>query len=114
MKPHIGSYRFGTIVIDGKKYHSDVIIFPETIRSWWRKEGHKLKPGDLKRVFSYKPDVLVVGTGSAGVMDVLDETVKEIESQGIELIIKRTDDACKIYNEISGDKKVVAALHLTC
>lgn len=35
----INSYDFGRIVVDGKAYTSDVIIFPDRVNSyWWRKE----------------------------------------------------------------------------
>jgi hypothetical protein len=39
----IESYKFGEIIITGKKYDSDLIIYPDHIdSSWWRKEGHLL------------------------------------------------------------------------
>ena len=45
----IESYSFGKISINGKIYHSDVIIFPDRVYdSWWRKEGHILHLEDLK------------------------------------------------------------------
>jgi len=40
----IEHYSFGRIVIDGKEYTKDLIIYPDKIRAnWWRKEGHKLR-----------------------------------------------------------------------
>ena len=49
--PRIDTYVFGRIEIDGCTYTSDVIILPTGVRdNWWRDEGHKLKPGDLKQV----------------------------------------------------------------
>ena len=36
-----------------------------------------------------------------------------VESKGIRLITKETEEACKTYNELK-DKKKVALLHLTC
>ncbi|NMX21620.1 hypothetical protein C5S30_04135 [ANME-1 cluster archaeon GoMg4] len=47
-------------------------------------------------------------------MDVMPETKEYIESKGIELIVEPTDKACEVYNRISQDKKVIAALHVTC
>ena len=39
----IDRYAFGNIVIDGKAYTKDVIIFPDRVYSpWWRKDGHFL------------------------------------------------------------------------
>lgn len=111
----IESYSFGEIVVDGKKYTNDVIVFPDRVESnWWRKEGHSLHPEDIDKVIEESPDILIVGTGAYGRMKIPSETRKYIESNGIELIAKKTEAAFKAYNELSNSKKVVAALHLTC
>ena len=111
----IDSYTFGKIVIDGNTYNSDVIIFPDRVdASWWRKEGHKLHIEDITEIIQEKPEVLVVGTGNTGLMRVLPETKRYIESKGLELVIEKTEEACKIFNELSKSKRVIAALHLTC
>lgn len=111
----IDSYDFGRIVINGKRYNSDLIVFPDKVRDgWWRKEGHRLHVEDLKDVLEAKPEVLVVGTGYSGLMRVPSETRKYVESEGIELIAQNTTEACKTFNRLVKSRKVVAALHLTC
>ena len=111
----INSYDFGRIVVDGKAYTSDVIIFPDKVKdNWWRKEGHALHIEDIESVVKDKPEVLIVGTGKYGILKVLPETKEYIESKGIELIVEPTEKACEMYNEITKNKKAVAALHLTC
>jgi hypothetical protein len=110
----IDSYEFGRIRINGKEYTTDVIIYPNRIRSnWWRKQGHKLLKEDLEEVFEHAPEVLIVGTGAYGSMKVPEDTQRFIKSKNIELIVKKTKDACDIYNDLN-KKNVVAALHLTC
>jgi len=111
----IESYDFGRIVINGKKFGSDVIIFADRIDgNWWRREGHTLSVDDLKEIVEAKPEVLVVGTGYSGLMKIHPETERYLKSLGIELIAAKTEKACKIYNDLSKSRKVVAALHLTC
>ncbi|KXA88645.1 hypothetical protein AKJ40_01835 [candidate division MSBL1 archaeon SCGC-AAA259M10] len=111
----IESYNFGEIVIDGKKYTNDVIVYPDRVEGdWWRKEGHSLHPEDIGGVLDFQPEVLIVGTGAYGRMDVPSGTAERIESNGIELIVKGTEEACETYNMIKGSKEAVAALHLTC
>lgn len=113
---NIDDYRFGRIVVDGKSYTSDVIVFPDRVKDdWWRNEGHELCPTDLREVVQEKPEVLVVGTGASGLMRVLSKTEEYLEQQGIELRVERTAEACRTFNRLrrSGEK-VVAALHLTC
>lgn len=111
----IESYSFGSIVINGQKYSSDVIIFPERVKgSWWRKRGHSLCREDIGEALAERPDILIIGTGDSGLMQVPGELEEYINSQGIELMVKRTAEASRIYNELSSLRKVVAALHLTC
>ena len=111
----IDSYRFGEIVIEGRRYTQDVLIFPRRVKaSWWRREGHKLQIDDISEVISERPDVLVVGTGHSGLMRVMPETASYLASQGIELIVETTHKACQTFNQVSASKKAVAALHLTC
>ncbi len=112
----IDSYSFGEVVINGKKYTSDVIIFPNKVNSsWWRKEGHELNMEDIKGIIEAAPKVLIVGTGAFGYVEVKQEVKEFLKSNNIELIAEPTDKACKIYNEKSqAEEQVIAALHLTC
>ncbi len=112
----IKSYGFGRIEIDGKVYTSDVIIYDDHVdSSWWRKEGHYLQVEDIKEILNAKPDVIVLGMGKYGTMKVSNDVIKELESRSIEFIYANTDEACKRHNEmISGEKRVITALHLTC
>lgn len=76
--------------------------------------GHKLYVEDLRYVVSAKLEVLVVGTGAVGAMMIPSETREYLRSEEVGLIADKTGEACKTYNQISGSRKVVAALHLTC
>lgn len=137
---HIDSYQFGEIVIDGKRYTGDVIVYPDHVQgNWWRKEGHELCLDDIREVLENKPrppmcigergkpETVIVGTGAANCMRVLPETEKHLRSQGIKLTALPTEKAVKTYNQliIKGEKpglrscfggvgKVIACLHLTC
>lgn len=112
----IENYSFGQILINGKKYNSDLIIFKDYIYdSWWRKEGHNLCIDDIKEIINKKPDILIIGTGSFGLMKVPEELIKTIKSSGVkQVIVKKTKDACDEYNKLYKEKKVIAAFHLTC
>lgn len=114
----IDSYEFGMILINGKRYTSDVIIFPDRILDgWWRKEGHNLYVEDLKEILTAEtqPEVLVVGTGYSGVMKISKEVEETLRSRRIELIVQPTKQACKTFDELSeSGRRTVAAFHLTC
>ena len=114
----IDSYKFGAIVINGKRYTSDVIVFPDKVLDgWWRREGHRLFLEDLKDVLDAEPppELLIVGTGYSGLMKVLNEVEEALRRKGIELIAQPTKEACQSFNEmLKSERKVAAALHLTC
>ncbi len=115
MVKKIDNYRFGSIVVSGKKYTSDLIIYKDSIYdNWYRKSGHSLVLDDLKWALQKNPATLIVGRGKYGVMTVPEKVKNELEAQGIELTAEKTDRACKIYNERADSEDVACALHLTC
>jgi hypothetical protein len=112
---HIDDYSFGRIVIDGKAYTSDVIVYPDRVDpSWWRKEGHLLQKVDLSDVIGAGPQIVVIGSGNWGVMRVPDGTVAFLESKGIRVVVEKTAKAVEVFNEESKKGKTVGAFHLTC
>ena len=114
--PHIDSYSFGHITIDGVEYNDDLIIFPNRIKSfWWRSDGHVLKTVDLEEVIKYKPELLIVGTGFSGRMRVEPATRDSLRHEGISVIEDLTGHAIVLLNnEIKKRTRVVGAFHLTC
>lgn len=112
---HIDDYGFGKIIISGKKYEKDVIVFPDHVHAgWWRQEGHELHTNDLSEVLDFRPDLLIIGTGYFGRMNVPDSVLRKIDEIGCELVVKRTREACDKYNRVVESRVAVAALHLTC
>jgi hypothetical protein len=113
---HIDRYRFGHIDIEGHGYDADVIIFPERVQDrWWRREGHRLAREDLESVLAEKPDVLVVGTGYYGRMQVPAETLDVLRGAGIDVRVEMTGSAIEEFNRLQQEcARIVAALHLTC
>ena len=111
----IDSYQFGLIVVNGRRYTSDVIIFPDRVSdSWQRRSGHLLCLEDIAEVIAEKPEVLVVGTGASGLMTVLPEVQSGVGAKGIKLIVEITENAGKLYNQLCQSQTAVAALHITC
>ena len=82
--------------------------------NWRRKAGHRLDPDDLKGLLGQEARTVIVGTGSNGLVRVPSETVRFLESEGFEVLVQKTDEACEAFNRLSEQGPVVAALHLTC
>ncbi len=112
----IDSYSFGSMTVNGREYTSDLIVFPDRVSSgWWREEGHHLRVEDLKEVMDYKPEVLVVGRGASGCMEISPDVREALKAEGIELIDANTGEAYAIFNEqTKKGRKAAGAFHLTC
>ncbi len=112
---HIDDYSFGRIVIDGKTFTSDVIVYPDSVdAAWWRKEGHYLQKEDLIEILKAEPDILIIGKGNWGVMVVPEATLHFLESKGIKTYAEKTGKAVELFNSQPKDRKVIGAFHLTC
>jgi hypothetical protein len=113
----IDAYEAGRLIrIDGRTYHNDVkIIGCQVKANWWREAGHRLNQSDIADILETHPDVLVVGTGYAGMMEVPAATRKAIESHGIRIQVDKTGSAVQEFNRLHDEgRKVAGAFHLTC
>jgi hypothetical protein len=112
----IDKYDFGEIVIDGKKYTRDVILLKDKVKSnWWRTRSHFLSIEDIEDALREIPDILIIGQGDPGLMEVGDDVKEFCKTNHIKLSIMPTREAVHEFNACSQQgKNVVAALHLTC
>lgn len=113
--PEIQDYQFGRMVVDGEPHTRDLILLPDrVVANWWRKEGHQLDVEDLREVLDADPEVLVVGTGAYGLVQVPEETCQAVETAGIQLRAARTGKAWRMYNDLRERRRTAGAFHLTC
>jgi hypothetical protein len=112
---HVESYEFGLIVIDGKTFRQDILCWPGGLNSnWWRQEAHLLQLADVAEALAAGPEVLVVGMGQPGRMEVDKGLADYLKDKGIELKALPTREACRLINQLAGKRRLAAALHLTC
>ena len=112
---HIDSYEFGQIVIDGVTYRQDLLIWPGRIlKDWWRQQSHLLQAEDVFEALAANPEVLVVGQGQPGRLQVDPALAAYLKEKGIDLIALPTREACQTINRLTGKRRLAAALHLTC
>jgi len=111
----IDSFSFGSISIGGTTYTSDVIVYPDRVQSpWLREEEHRPQIIEFADIVKAEPEILVIGTGYAGVLSVADQIRNYLTSKGIEVRVEKTKVAVDLYNSLRETEKVVAALHVTC
>ncbi len=109
---HIDDYEFGKYIIDGKQYEYDIKIINNKISFW---HDHGLKLDDVKDLVKAKPEIIIIGTGYSGVLNVSDDIIDYINKNKIKLIIKKTKEACNEFNKLNGEKKKTACIfHGTC
>jgi len=112
----IESYSFGKMVIDGREYTADLIIYPDgRIRdSWWRVQGHRLTRNDIEDLVEENPEVIIAGTGAFGLMKPDQDLSVRLKEKGIEFIALPTEPAVRVYSKTSREKRTGACFHLTC
>lgn len=119
--PIIDSCAFGSITIDGKKY-GQVLVIGDQVEEREAKKLHELfktthRVGDWEtaKLLSGSPDVVLIGTGQEGVLEVDEEVSLKLEAAVPRLIIQTTPQAVSTYNELVKENKAVNALiHTTC
>ena len=117
MKLRIDGYSFGRMTIRGKEFTSDLIIHQDgrIQNDWWRAQGHCLFPDDITSMIDAAPEMLVIGTGAMGLMNVSESVLELCEKRRIEVEVYRTAAVITRFNEIAKAGKAVAAcFHLTC
>jgi hypothetical protein len=113
----IDTYRFGRMVIDGTPYTKDLrIVRGAVLPAWWREAGsHVFAPEDLAEVIAAAPEVVVLGTGFFGLVEVREDALRAFAEAGAEVVTERTARAVATFNRLTSQgRKVSAAFHLTC
>jgi hypothetical protein len=111
-------FSFGSIRIDGVTYEHDLVIDRGEIRQ--RRKGAS-KP--FRRDFGHTPlsvdeDIpwrcrrLVIGTGAAGALPVMDEVKEEARRRSVDLVTLPTPEAITMLKR--GTKHTNVILHVTC
>ena len=79
----IDSYHFGAMTVRGKVHRNDLkIIGDQIIGDWWRLEGHALHAEDIADILAAPVEVLVVGSGEPGRMEVTRAAAQALERRG--------------------------------
>jgi hypothetical protein len=116
----IDEVSFGKIVINGLPY-KDVLIVRDEIIS--RNKGvlraiygmsHLLSDEEVKKLGEGHPDVIIIGSGHTGMLEVKKSQVKKLKEKCSEFYLLPTPEAAEKYNELLGKKKINALFHTTC
>ncbi len=112
----IEKYSFGSLVIKGKNYTSDLkIINGKVVPNWWRKSGHMVVVEDILDILAAKPGALVLGKGKPGLMRSTRQLKEVLQENNIELFEETSKNAMLTFNKLfEKGESVCAGFHLTC
>ncbi len=112
----IEGYEFGAMTVDGVRHTHDLLLVGgSVVADWWRGKAHLLTIMDLSPVLAARPEVLVVGTGRSGAMQLAPGLAEALEERNVELVALPSPEAWKAYNELLAEgRRVAGAFHLTC
>ena len=118
----IEHFSWAKFIIRGKEHSrskgvgKDILVTCEEVREWENMGGHHLTPMSLNCIEGEDLDVLVIGNGVNGIVDISGPVIQRIKELGInEIIIEKTPKACMTFNKINRKgRKVVLLAHGTC
>ena len=112
----ITDFSFGKIVVNGKTYSDDIkIVRGQVISDWWRKSGHRVDIKDVTDILEAKPDILVIGKGSPGLMKSTSSLRDYLDVNDVELIERKTAKAIEVFNKLYQEgKNVAGGFHISC
>jgi hypothetical protein len=111
-------YSFGSIRVDGVAYDHDLIIDRGTIRKRKKGASRKFRGADGHTPLSAAEDIpwrcsrLVIGTGAAGALPVMEEVHEQARRHRVELVVLPTAQAIGVLTETTKDTNAI--LHVTC
>lgn len=112
--------KWGTVVIDGREYHYDVVVTPDgVLKPRTREEdkfgSHTFEKGEFSGLIDGGAKVIIIGTGTDDLARLSKGAEDYLGKAGVELIQLESGEAIEKYNElVEKGRKVGAIIHITC
>lgn len=114
----IENFSFGSIDIDGRTYAHDVVIDRGRVRK--RRKGPSKRhrdtfghtPLSAQEEIPWSCRRLVIGTGAAGALPVMEAVTTEARRREVELVVAPTSQAIEMLATDAEDTNAI--LHVTC
>jgi hypothetical protein len=117
--PRIEGFKFGSIVIGGKRYGRDVLILPDgTVKQrkggLWRYGRHAIMKSEIEELVKASPEIVVVGTGMRAKAKLASDAELYIKEAKVELIAVPSREAIERLNRLVEEgTRVSALIHIT-
>lgn len=112
---------FGGVKINGQNFR-DVIVVGEEIEERDDQRLHQLfgrahwiGDWEVEKLLSNNPEIVIIGNGTGGLLEVTSEVEEKFKTAGVELRILLTPQAISEFNKLYQEsKRVNALIHTTC
>ena len=118
--PKILYLSWGRLEVEGQdRPFKDAKLFPGGAREWdWKETGTGHESGiqltDVEEVLKHEVTAVVLGRGFYERLQIRPETLQELEDRHITAYVGQTEEAVRLYNELSESERVGALIHSTC
>jgi hypothetical protein len=112
----INSTEFGSIMVNNKRYSYDVMVsYRGLVKNVETEVRHLVSRKEFYLMLAEEPEVIVIGTGVEGGMQISSDVRRLAEQKGIQVIDLKSSEAIKKFNQLyESGKRVVAFIHTTC
>lgn len=105
----ITAYEAGTVSINHQHYEHSVIVLPtEVIKDWRVADFDALSAADFDLIAAKNPEVVLLGTGAKHRF-IHPKLTAALTEKGIPVECMTTDAACRTYNILMSEGRIVAA-----
>jgi len=107
---------FGSIVIDGRRYNHDVIVYNDgEIENRYKDfsgSSHSVSRAEIEKVTRGNPRTVIIGTGQGGLLSLSEAARDYLRQNNIKVIECPAPEAINQYNLAEEPK--CALIHVTC
>lgn len=118
--PHITHLSWGHLQVEGQaSSFKDAKLFPGGSRAWdWCETGTRhvpgIQPADVEELLERGSNVVVLSKGIHERLHVCPKTLEMLEDRGVPAHVLPTEEAVRLYNELSEKQAVGGLFHSTC
>jgi hypothetical protein len=121
--PQIRNISWGKTVVEDEhgstQQFKDVKLWPGGCRKWdWNETGTSHSPGiqpaDVEELVDEGAEHIVLSKGMNRRLQVKEETLDWLESQGVDVEVLETNKAVERYNELAENESAGGLIHSTC
>jgi hypothetical protein len=118
--PKITHLSWGRLEVEGHDgTFKDAKLYPGGAREWdWNETGTNHEPGiqfaDVEELLEHGATAVILGKGFYERLQVRRETLQELKKRNVSVHVGQTEEAVRLYNQLSESEIVGALIHSTC